>query len=35
MSLSRIYDGSVWWLWMRGVVGGAQPRSGLMYWLMK
>ena len=35
MSLSSIDDGSVWWLWMKGVVGGLHLESGLMYWLMR
>jgi hypothetical protein len=29
MNLSRIDDGSVWSLWMRGVVGGSHLGSGL------
>ena len=35
MNLCRIDDESVWWLWMRGVVGGLCLGSGLMYWLMR
>jgi hypothetical protein len=33
--LSSIDDGSVWWLWMKGVVGGLCLESGLMYSLMR
>ena len=35
MSLSNIDDGSVWWLWMKGVVGDSCLASGLMYRLMR
>ena len=35
MSLSRIDDGSVRWLWMRGVVGDSHLGSGLMCLLMR
>lgn len=34
MTLSRIDDERVWWLWMKGVVGGSHFGSGLMYPLM-
>ena len=35
MSLSRIDDESVWWLWMRVVVDGLHFESGLMYRLIR
>ena len=35
MSLSRIDDGNVWWLWMRGTMDGSRLGSGSMYRLMR
>ena len=35
MSWFRIDDGSVWWLWMKGVVGGSRLGSDLIYRLMR
>jgi hypothetical protein len=34
ITLSQIDDERVWWLWMKGVVGGLHFGSGLMYRLM-
>jgi hypothetical protein len=35
MTLFRIDDGSVWWLWMRADMGGSRIGSGVMYQLMR